>query len=112
MAGIWVYVPGEAEGAIALRSRLNALAGALGYVSPGGPTRGEGSLTRLLLAIDAGEVALVLLTDDERRKAREALVAIAAQDPFHGSWAHSILVALDAAADRQSAADVDEVLDS
>ena len=43
----------------ALRMRLNALAGELGYVAKAGPTVGKGNLAALLVAIDAGEVSVV-----------------------------------------------------
>jgi hypothetical protein len=50
----------------ALRGRLNALAADFGYTAQRGPTAGEGNLVGLLEAIDAGEVALVLLPPEHQ----------------------------------------------
>ena len=44
-----------------MRARLNKIAQGFGYIATGGPTTGDGNLSALLVAIDAGEVALVLL---------------------------------------------------
>jgi len=52
-----------------MRRRLNDLAAELGYVAWSGPTAGQGNLAAMLQAIDAGEVAVVLLSDEQRRQA-------------------------------------------
>lgn len=59
----------------ALRARLNDLAGALGYVARSGPTTGEnrGVLAHLLVGIDAGEVAVVKLAEEELELAQTEL---------------------------------------
>lgn len=67
MATIGLYIRGsDQEDANALRSRLNEIAAGFGYTSERGPTAGEGNLTEMLTAIDKGELALVLLPDEQR----------------------------------------------
>lgn len=80
MTTIGLYFPLDQESTNALRQRLNDLAAGLGYTATRGPTAGEGNLSEMLLAIDAGEVALVLLdplvrgyTIDHLRKLANAL---------------------------------------
>jgi len=106
MATIGLYVPGSQEGANALRSRLNEIAGELGYTAERGPTTGEGNLVDLLRAIDAGEVALVALSDGEARRARAQLEKLGA-DPA-GGWARALLRGLDRARVRQYEAETRE----
>jgi hypothetical protein len=67
MATIGLYIRGfDQEHANALRLRLNEIAAEFGYTSERGPTAGEGNLTQMLIAIDEGELALVLLPDEQR----------------------------------------------
>lgn len=95
----------------ALRSRLNELAGSMGYkADPKSPTAGQGLLAALLVAIDAGEVALVLLPDEQRAMAVAWLREQAECQP--GPLAEalgSIAASLEAAVDRERAADAREI---
>lgn len=50
----------------AMRQRLNQIAAFHGYTSERGPTTGAGNAAELLQAIDSGEVAIVLLGDEQR----------------------------------------------
>ncbi len=50
----------------AMRQRLNTIAASHGYTSERGPTTGEGNAAEMLMAIDSGELATVLLADEER----------------------------------------------
>jgi hypothetical protein len=111
MATITFYVPGDPGSGNAFRARLNAIAGELGYSSPGGPTKGQGSITQLLLAIDNGEVAVVFLSDEERRRALATLNALHESDPVRNEWANSVLHALERALHREHAADRNSVFD-
>jgi hypothetical protein len=54
---------------------LNAIAAHHGYVAVGGPTKGQGNAAELMVAIAGGEVALVLLNDNQRRRAMQHLEA-------------------------------------
>jgi len=97
----------------ALRSRLNELAGSMGYkADPKSPTAGQGLLAALLVAIDAGEVALVLLPDEQQgmvaRWLREQAVAMTANAPLAEALG-SIAASLEDAADRERAADAREI---
>jgi len=65
MATIGLYIArADQEEANALRSRLNSIAGELGYKATRGATAGEGNLADMLKGIDLGEVALVELDYD------------------------------------------------
>jgi hypothetical protein len=65
MATIGLYISrASQEEANALRSRLNGVAGELGYKATRGPTAGEGNLSDMLKGIDLGEVGLVELDYD------------------------------------------------
>lgn len=67
MATIGLYIRGlDQEGANALRARLNQIAAEFGYTAERGATAGEGNLAEMLTAIDSGELALVLLPDEQR----------------------------------------------
>lgn len=57
----------------ALRSRLNAIAAEFGYIAERGPTAGQGNLAVMLEAIDAGELALVLLPPEQQGAVAEWL---------------------------------------
>lgn len=56
----------DQEAANAMRSRLNEIAKGYGYTAERGATAGQGNLADMLQAIDAGELALVLLPDEQR----------------------------------------------
>ena len=97
----------------ALRSRLNELAGSMGYkADPKSPTAGQGLLAALLVAIDAGEVALVLLPDEQQgmvaRWLREQAVAMTANAPLAEALS-TIAASLEAAVDRERAADARQI---
>ena len=101
----------EQPDANALRSRLNELAGSMGYkADPKSPTAGQGLLAALLVAIDAGEVALVMLPDEQRGMVARWLREQAEGQP--GPLAEalgSIAASLEDAADRERAADAREI---
>lgn len=101
MATIGLYIPGSQEGANALRSRLNKIAREMGYYASRGPTAGDGNLAEMLVAIDSGEIALVLLSDEELRRARRDLAALCKADPHEKEWACSILHSLENAITRE-----------
>lgn len=88
----------------ALRSRLNDLAGTFGYIAHRGPTAGRGNLAELLIAIDSGEVALVLLPDEQRSAMVDFLCQVAAdgrQSALVTEAAESIARALECAMERE-----------
>lgn len=60
---IGLYFNFDQESANALRGRLNEIAARYGYTATRGATAGQGNLSELLLAIDAGEVATVFMSD-------------------------------------------------
>ena len=66
MSTIGLYFKRTKPDTNALRTRLNAIAAALGYTAERGPTAGQGNLAEMLEAIDAGKVALVLLDEEQR----------------------------------------------
>jgi hypothetical protein len=86
----------------ALRTRLNALAATFGYTAERGPTAGDGNLAAMLMAIDCGELALVLLPDIQYRPAIDALDKISAKIGYGDNWAETIANALRAALERQA----------
>jgi len=49
-----------------IRADLNAIAGDLGYTAVRGPTTGQGNAAELMTCIASGELALVLLPDEQR----------------------------------------------
>jgi hypothetical protein len=53
---IGLYFPIDKDEVNALRARLNALAGELGYIAKAGPTAGKGNLAALLMAIDEDKI--------------------------------------------------------
>jgi len=67
----------------ALRARLAEIAASHGYIATRGPTAGDGNPASLMAAIANGEVATVLLADDERRRAIHQLRRLAEE------WASS-----------------------
>jgi len=111
MATIGLYFRGlDNEDVNALRARLNNVAAAFGYTAERGPTTGEGNLAEMLVAIDAGELALVLLPDEHFRPALEHLDSLAAESP-RNEWAAVIADALRAALQRSAEADAAELDD-
>jgi hypothetical protein len=60
-----------------LRARLAEVAASHGYIAERGPTAGDGNPAELLVAIANGELATVLLADDERRRAIRQLQRLA-----------------------------------
>ena len=98
---IGLYFRRDQGSANALRSRLNEIAATFGYTATRGATTGQGNLSEMLEAIDAGELALVLLPDEHFRPALEALDAISAQSRFGAdNWAAGVARALRAALER------------
>ena len=105
-----LYFRKEQHEANSLRSRLNELARSMGYLAVSGRTVGQGNLAALLVAIDAGEVAVVLLPDEQRGMAARWLREQAECQP--GPLAEalgSIAASLEDAADRERAADAREI---
>lgn len=92
-----------------LRTRLNEIAAGFGYTAAAGPTAGAGNAAAMLMAIDAGEIALVLLPDEHRHLAMKNLSHAAAEATTTNSSLHDALLAIhDAIADavaRERAAD-------
>ena len=109
MPAIGLYFPGTQDEVNALRERLNQLAGEFGYTASRGPTTGQGNLAEMLIAIDAGELALVLLPDEQFGPALEVLDGLAAQDPYRNDWAATVARSLWDALIRQAEADRAEV---
>jgi len=109
MATIGFYFPLSSPAANALRARLNQIAGQMGYTAHAGATTGQGNLAALLQAIDVGEVALVLLADEELARAIPALEQLHAADEFHNSWAGSLAHSLRQALERLHQVDVAEL---
>jgi len=104
MTAIGLYFRGlDREQTNALRARLNAHAAAHGYYAERGPTAGQGNLAEMLVAIDAGELATVLLADEEFGP------ALAHLDQLDAGWAKSIASSLRRALDYQAQADEDEL---
>ena len=60
-----------------LRAELAEIAAEHGYYAERGPTAGQGNPAELLVAIAGGEVATLLLADDERRRAIRQLRRLA-----------------------------------
>jgi len=67
----------------ALRARLAEISASHGYIAMRGPTAGDGNPASLMAAIANGEMATVLLADDERRRAVHQLRRLAEE------WANS-----------------------
>jgi len=102
MSSIGLYFRGlSKKGVNALRARLNDLAATFGYTALGGPTFGQGNLAAMLVGIDAGELALVLLSDEQFKLAIEALDQLATDLPSD-NWAKAIANSLRAAYERRS----------
>ena len=96
MTAIGIYVRLGRQATNAFRARLNEIAASHGYIAHSGPTKGQGNLVELLHAIDGGEMALVLLPDEQRARAIEYLETLDAE------WATSIANGLRNAIQREA----------
>lgn len=105
MTTLGFYFPLSKPAANALRARLNQIAAEHGYTATRGATAGEGNLVELLLALDAGEVATVLLPDTQLQCAIDALEALSTADPVRNEWAGTIAESLHQARERTRAAE-------
>jgi hypothetical protein len=96
MPTIGLYFPScmTNEDVNALRERLNETAAAFGYTASRGPTAGRGNLAEMLIAIDSGELALVLLPDEQIHNALQMLDRLYQEDEFYNAWARDITTAL------------------
>lgn len=95
----------------ALRERLNEVAASFGYTASRGPTAGQGNLAEMLIAIDAGELAMVLLPDEQIHNALVELDRLYQEDTFHNEWARDIASSLCASLRRSTEADNAEIDD-
>lgn len=77
-ATIGLYFPLSKDELNALRHRLNYLFGSMGYADEDSTPPYRGGLPAGLMALDKGELALVLLPDEQRAWAREWLLQQAA----------------------------------
>lgn len=82
MTTLGFYFRLDRDQANAMRASLNEIARSHGYIAHGGPTHGEGNAAALLVAIAAGEVATVLLSDEQRSMAIDFLTDAAAAAPW------------------------------
>lgn len=82
MTTLGFYFRLDRDEANAMRASLNEIAQSHGYIAHGGPTHGEGNAAALLVAIAGGEVATVLLSDEQRAMAIEFLAGGAATAPW------------------------------
>lgn len=117
MATMGLYFSMDKASTNALRARLNEIAARYGYTADRGKTTGKGNLSELLLAIDAGEVATVFMSDGVK-----ALVpwleaqqnALLLSDTFDDHQVHEAIGALKEqiaeAADREAEADAEDVV--
>jgi len=94
----------------ALRNRLNDLAAERGYTAAGGPTTGQGNAAQLLVAIDAGDEALIALPADQITTAIHDLGQIAANAPAN-HWSETVAASLRAALQRGVEAELAEIDD-
>jgi len=103
MSAIGLYFRGLTKAQTnALRARLNELAALYCYTSRRGPTAEQGNLAALLVAIDAGKVATVLLADGDLAP------ALAHLDQVDAPWARSIAASLRLALQYQAEATANE----
>lgn len=94
----------------AILARAARIALAFGYVNHAGPNHGAGNVAELLTAIAAGELALVLLPDEQRDYAiddlsADAQAAESSGDYWRAQTYPAIARALDAARQREQASD-------
>lgn len=111
MPAIGLYFPSYMtnEDVNALRERLNEIAAAFGYTASRGPTAGRGNLAEMLVAIDSGELTLILLPDEQIHNALQTLDCLYQEDEFHNTWSRDIATALRAALQRGVEAERAEV---
>ncbi|MFH1634594.1 MAG: hypothetical protein ABIG63_11390 [Chloroflexota bacterium] len=88
----------------ALRARLNLIAASHGYIARRGPTAGQGHLAEMLVALDAGELATLLLPDEQINLALDHLDQLVESDRWTHEWAADIAAALRAALERRAEA--------
>lgn len=109
---IGLYFNFDQESANALRSRLNGIAARYGYIATRGATAGQGNLSELLLAIDAGEVATVFMSDE--MKALIPWLEVQQSATMADHQVYEAIIALSAqlveAAEREAIADTEEVV--
>ena len=89
MSTLGLYFPMPRPEANELRAELNAIARQHGYLATRGPTAGQGNAAAMLVAIATGELAVLLLPDEQRAWFAEWLRAQAAQlrqQPDLRSW--------------------------
>lgn len=114
MTTIGLYFRGlDKDQTNALVHRLNTLAASHGYIAHAGPTAGQGNLAAMLQAIDGGEVAVVLLPDEQRGIAIRWLREQAGV--AGGSLGEALLTlaqSLDEAAERAAEAEQGEIEDN
>lgn len=113
MPAIGFYFPSHMtkEDVNALRERLNEVAASFGYTASRGPTAGQGNLAEMLIAIDSGELALVLLPDEQIHNALQVLDRLHREDSFHSDWAKDVAASLRAALQRGAESDQGEIDD-
>lgn len=94
--------------AAAILSRLAEMAAAFGYVNHAGPNPGAGNVAEMMAAIASGELAVILLPDEQRDYAITDLRADAAANPgdyWRSQTYPTIANALQAARNREQAND-------
>jgi hypothetical protein len=114
-----IYFPFDSEGVIALRKRLNEIASRYGYKATRGGTTGQGNLSELLLAIDAGEIATVFMSDEakalipwlDEQQSAVLLTGHTMADQNIYDAIGALREQLAEAADREAQADAEEVVE-
>src|SRR5690606_26355407 len=109
MPQAWLWFPDE-QSRDAAMATFASLAAAHGYLTERGTNAGKGNVAELVYRIASGEVATVLLSDEERDGAIDALRYLRRlpEDEWPGTWpareAFSIIAAaLEAAREREEA---------
>jgi hypothetical protein len=96
----------------AMQAALRRVAERHGYASSRGPRHGQGSPSALVQALDAGELATVLLDSDERWHIIAELERHAdAVDGWLADGIRAVADQLRAAAEREQQLDADELAD-
>jgi hypothetical protein len=112
MASFGLYFRGVSqEEANAIRQRANKIAASYGYSAERGPTTGEGNAAEMLVAIVSGELATVLLPDEQRSMAIRWLdeQSRTVNDFSLAEALQSIAKQLDAAVQREYEAEQEEL---
>lgn len=97
MANLNIYVPDAIEAGRALRD----IAAGHGYIADRGHRQHEGSASELIAAIIRGELATVLLSDEQRAWAVGWLMRAEVDDPLYADVPRLIAEQLQAAMDRE-----------